>query len=285
MFIVLRTGRKTALACLLALGFSGAAWSTPILGAAQSFAVLGGTTVTNTGPSTVNGNVGSAPGTALTGFGAATLLGTVNPGDAAADATRAHGDAIAAGRYLSSLAFTRDLSGLDLGGMTLGAGVYRIASSAQLTGTLVLDAQNMADALFVFQIGTSLTSAAASSVRVVNASADTGVFFGVGTSAVLGAGSVFAGNIIASDSITLGSAAAVLCGRALALNGAVTLDTNQVSNDCRAGGALGSTRTDYASEGFAGIPAAANDVPEPASALLLALGLAALAYARRSTPA
>lgn len=281
MFFVLRTGRKTALACLLALGFSGAAWSTPILGAAQSFAVLGGSTVTNTGPSTVNGNVGSAPGTALTGFGAAALFGTSNPGNA--DATRAHDDAIAAGRYLASLAFTRDLSGLDLGGMTLGAGVYRIASSAQLTGTLVLDAQNMADALFVFQIGTSLTSAAASSVRVVNASADTGVFFGVGTSAVLGTGSVFAGNIIASDSITLGSAAAVLCGRALALNGAVTLDTNQVSNDCRAGGALGSTHTDDASFGFAGIPAAANDVPEPASALLLALGLAALAYARRST--
>lgn len=282
MFFVLRTGRKTALACLLALGFSGAAWSTPILGAAQSFAVLGGATVTNTGPSTVNGNIGSAPGTALTGFGAATLFGTVNPGNA--DATRAHDDAIAAGRYLASLAFTRDLSGLDLGGMTLGAGVYRIASSAQLTGTLVLDAQNMADALFVFQIGTSLTSAAASSVRVVNASADTGVFFGVGTSAVLGTGSVFAGNIIASDSITLGSAAAVMCGRALALNGAVTLDTNQVSNDCRAGGALGSAHTDDASFGFAGIPAAANDVPEPASALLLALGLAALAYARRSTP-
>ncbi|WP_332876200.1 ice-binding family protein [Massilia sp. S19_KUP03_FR1] len=271
-------GRKIAIACLLALGCSNAAWATPILGAAQSFTVLGGSTVTNTGLTTVNGDVGVAPGTALTGFGSATLLGTLHSDDAAA--TLAHGDALAANNYLASLAFTRDLSGLDLGGMTLGAGIYRIASSAQLTGTLVLDAQNMANALFVFQIGTTLTTATAAAVNVINGSADTGVFFGVGTSAVLGAGSMFAGNIIANDSITLSAAASLLCGRALALNGAVTLDTNRVSNDCSAGGALGTTSLDYGSEGFAGI-AAGQDLPEPASALLLPLGLAALAYGRR----
>jgi len=271
--------RHVVLACVLAFGCATAAWSAPILGAAQSFTVLGGATVTNTGPSAINGGIGVAPGTAVTGLGAATLSGTVHSDDAAA--VVAHASAIAAADYLASLAFTRDLTGLDLGGMTLTAGIYRLASSAQLTGTLILDAQNMANALFVFQIGTTLTTASASAVNVINGSADTGIFFGVGTSAVLGAGSTFAGNIIAADSITLNAAASLSCGRALALDGAVTLDTNLVSNDC---GTLGTTRNDYGSMGFAGI-AAAQDVPEPATMLLLPLGLAALAGARRCRPA
>jgi len=216
-----------------------------------------------------------APGTAVTGIGSATLAGTVHSDDAAA--VVAHASAIAAADYLASLAFTRDLTGLDLGGMTLTAGIYRIASSAQLTGTLILDAQNMANALFVFQIGTTLTTASASAVNVINGSADTGIFFDVGTSAVLGAGSMFAGNLVATDSITFHAAASLLCGRALALNGAVTLDTNLLSNDCNA---LSTTRSDFGSTGFAGI-AAIQDVPEPATMLLLPLGLMALAGARR----
>jgi type VI secretion system secreted protein VgrG len=267
-------GRHIALACLLALGCSTAAWSTPILGAAQSFTVLGGATVTNTGLTSINGDIGVAPGTAVTGIGSTMLIGTVHSDDAAA--VVAHASAIAAADYLASLAFTRDLTGQDLGGMTLTAGIYRIASSAQLTGTLILDAQNMANALFVFQIGTTLTTASASAVNVINGSADTGIFFGVGTSAVLGAGSTFAGNLIAADSITFNAAASLLCGRALAVNGAVTLDTNLLSNDC----AAGVTHSDFGSNGFAGI-AAIQDVPEPATMLLLPPGLAALAGARR----
>lgn len=276
-------GRKIALACLLALGASSAAMSTPILGSAQSYSVLGGTTVTNTGLTTINGNVGVAPGTAVTGIGATTLFGTVHQNDSAA--MLAHVDALAASDYLSGLSFTRDLTGLDLGGMTLTAGIYRIASSAQLTGTLVLDAQNMANALFVFQIGSTLTTAGASAVNVINASADTGVFFDVGTSAVLGAGSAFAGNLIAADSITLSASTRLLCGRALALNGAVTLDTNLVSNDCAAGGALGTSSLDGGSLGFSGVSAVgAAQAPEPATLLLLSFGLAALAMGRKRHP-
>ena len=269
------------MACALALGFSSAASSTPILGSAQSYAILGGTTVTNTGLTTINGAVGVAPGTAVTGIGATTLFGTLHQNDTAA--MLAHVDAVAASDYLSSLSFTRDLTGLDLGGMTLTAGIYRIASSAQLTGTLVLDARNTANALFVFQIGSTLTTAGASAVNVINASADTGVFFDVGTSAVLGAGSAFAGNLIAADSITLSASTRLLCGRALALNGAVTLDTNLVSNDCAPSGALGTTSLDGGSLGFSGVSAVA-EAPEPATLLLLPLGLAALAMGRKRHP-
>lgn len=268
---------QRALLCTLALALPAAAWATPILGSAQSFTVLGGSTVTNTGLTNVVGDIGVAPGTAITGLTTATQDGAVHSGDSAA--ASAHLAAAAADAYLSSLVFTHDLTGQDLGGMTLTPGVYRISSAAQLTGTLTLDAQNMAAALFVFQIGTTLTTAAASSVDVINGSADTGVFFGVGTSAVLGVGSQFAGNLIATDSITFDASATLLCGRALALNGAVTLDSNKVSNDCAAG-SLGGGRVDYASLGFSG-NAATEELPEPASALLWSLGFGALAWARK----
>lgn len=258
-------GRKMIFACLLALGLPTAAWSTPILGAAQAFTVLGGTTVTSTGASVVYGDVGVAPGTAVTGLASA-------PGSGAA-AALAHTDAIAAADYLSSLSSTRDLTGLDLGGMTLTPGVYLLTSSAQLTGTLILDAENLADALFVFQIGTTLTTASGAAVTVINGTSGTGVFFDVGTSATLGAGSLFAGNIVAADSITFTSGASLLCGRALALNGAVTLDTNALSNDCGAG--------DFHSAGYSGVAATMQDVPEPATTLLVPLGLMALAWGRK----
>ena len=170
-----------------------------------------------------------------------------------------------------------------MGGQVLTPGVYFFASSAQLTGTLTLDALNSAGALFVFQIGSTLTTASASMVNVINGNGGTGIFFDVGSSATLGTGSVFAGNILADHSITLNTAAAILCGRAFALNGAITMDSNTVSNNCAQGGDLGRGRTDFDSSGFGGADSAAN-VPEPGTVLLIGLAIAFMPRSRLKKP-
>jgi hypothetical protein len=120
------------------------------------------------------------------------------------------------------------LTGQDLGGMTLTPGVYCFASSAQLTGTLTLDAQGDPNAVFIFQTGSTLTTASGSSVLLINNASSCGVFWQVGSSATLGTGTSLAGSIVALTSITLNTGASV-AGRALARNGAVTLDNNQVT--------------------------------------------------------
>jgi hypothetical protein len=196
------------------------------LGTAQSFAVLGGSTVTNTGATIVDGNLGVDPGLSVTGFPPGLVHGTVHAGDAVA--LQAQNDVTTAYNTLAGQALTKDLTGQDLGGMRLVAGVYRFSSSAQLTGALTLDAQGDPRAVFVFQIGSTLTTASNSSVLVINAGQDCNVFWQVGSSATLGTTTAFKGNILALASITLNTNAAVI-GRALARNAAVTMDTNDVS--------------------------------------------------------
>ncbi len=155
---------------------------------------------------------------------------------------------------------------MDLGGLTLTPGVYRFASSAQLTGTLTLDYASNPGGLFLFQIGSTLTTASASSVVVLNGSSQSRLFFNVGSSATLGTNTSFAGNIIADQSITFNTGAKLLCGRGIALNAAVTLDTNSISNNCSGIGNLGSGISDFGSKGFSG------NVPEPASWAMLLTG-------------
>jgi hypothetical protein len=201
--------------------------SAPLLGTAASYAVLGGSTVTNTNATTLTGDLGVSPGLAITGFPPGIVMGgTTHAGDAAA--LQAQTDVTTAYDVLAGEACTADLTGKDLGGLTLTPGVYCFSSSAQLTGNLVLDAGGRADAVFVFKTVSTLTTASNASVHVINGGGDCGVFWQIGSSATLGTGTSFTGSILALTSITLTTGATV-SGRVLARNGAVTLDHNAVS--------------------------------------------------------
>ena len=194
------------------------------LGTAAPFVVLGGSTVTNTGPSVLNGDLGVAPGTSLVGFGLpAVVNGATHDNDAVA--AQGQSDLTTAYDVAAAQPVTADLTGQDLGGLVLTAGAYKFSTSAQLTGTVTLDAQGDPFAQFVFEIGSTLTTASASSVSLVNGASPCNVYWQVGSSATLDSTTAFQGNLMALTSITLNNAATVQ-GRMLARNGAVTLDNN-----------------------------------------------------------
>jgi len=197
------------------------------LGTASNFGVLGGSAVTNTGPTIVNGNLGVSPGSAVTGFPPGLVAGgTIHLADAVA--MQAQNDLTVAYNTAAGLACGTDLTGQDLGGQTLTPGVYCFSSSAQLTGTLTLDALGNPNAQFVFKMGSTLTTASGAAVVFVNGGGSCNLFWQVGSSATLGTGTSFAGNILSLQSITMTTGASV-AGRLLARNGAVTLDSNTVS--------------------------------------------------------
>jgi hypothetical protein len=200
------------------------------LGTAQGFTVLGGSAVTNTGSTVVTGNVGVSPGSSVTGFPPGLVIGgTIHSADAVA--AQAQVDLTAAYNAAAGLPCGTDLTGQDLGGMTLTPGVYCFSSSAFLTGTLTLDFQGNGLAQFVFQIGTTLITASGSTVNRINTGGTAcppNINWQVGSSATLGTGSSFAGNILANMSITVTTGTGVN-GRTLARIGAVTLDTNVVT--------------------------------------------------------
>ena len=196
------------------------------LGTEQRFAVLAGSTVTNTGSSVVTGNLGVSPGSAVTGFPPGIVTGTIHAADA--QALQAQNDTTTGYNDLVSQACTSDLTGQDLGGKTLVPGVYCFSSSAQLTGARTLDAGGDPSAVWVFKTGSTLTTASNASVLLTKGGQPCNVFWQVGSSATLGTGTSFVGSILALTSITLTTSANV-SGRALARNGAVTLDSNTVT--------------------------------------------------------
>jgi ice-binding like protein/exosortase sorting signal-containing protein len=224
---------------ILVLGFAALLYSLSMAVAQplSSFAVLGGSTVTNTNtPTIVTGNLGVSPGSAVTGFPPGIVTGgTIHAADSVA--AQAQSELTTTYDNLASATCNTDLTGQDLGGKTLTPGVYCFSTSAQLTGTLTLDAQGNSNAVFIFKMGSTLTTASASSVLLINNASSCGVFWQVGSSATLGTGTALAGSIVALTSITLNTGASVT-GRALARNGAVTLDNNQVTV-CSGGPASG----------------------------------------------
>jgi hypothetical protein len=209
--------------------FSSAAFAQIPLGTAQNYAVLGGSTVTNTGATAITGDVGVSPGSSITGFPPGIVTGTIHAADASA--AQAQSDLTVAYNTAAGIPCGTDLSGQNLGGLTLTPGVYCFTSSASLTGTLTLNFQNNPNALFLFKIGSTLTTASGSSVVKINtngANCPSNLFWQVGSSATFGTGTAFTGNVLALSSITV-TTGANIAGRALARNGAVTLDTNAVS--------------------------------------------------------
>ncbi len=198
------------------------------LGTAGNFGVLAGSAVTNTGSSVIGADLGVSPGSAVTGFppGVVTPPGTIHSADATA--AQAQIDLTTAYTTAAAMPTLVNLTGTDLGGLTLTPGVYGFASSAQLTGTLTLDALGNPSAVFVFKMGSTLTTASGSSVKVINGGTSCNVFWQIGSSATFGTTTTFAGNVLALGSITLNTGVN-LGGRALARNGAVTLAGNNVS--------------------------------------------------------
>lgn len=219
-----------ALASLAFAGTAAAAQAPVGLGTTGSYGVLGGQSVTNTGPTLIYGDLGVSPGTAISGFPPGLVLGTMHSADAEAgqaqsDLTTAYNDA--AGRDPDANVAT------ELGGRTLNPGAYR-SPTLGITGALTLNAQGDPNAVFIFQAGSTLITASNSSVNLINGAQACNVYWQVGSSATLGTGTRFVGNVLALTSISAQTGATVQ-GRLFARNGSTTLDTNTVTRSQCAG--------------------------------------------------
>lgn len=249
-----------------------AARGNAFLGSAASFGALAGSALTSTGDTTVRGDVGVYPGTAITGFGPGTLTGTTHAGDSVAE--QAQADALVAYNNLAAMEPTRSLTGQDLGGLTLTSGVYNFASSGQLTGTLTLDAEGNSNAAFVFQFGSTINTAVSSEVVIINGGRACNVYWQVGTSGTIGTTTTFLGNIMAFTSITFNHGVTTQ-GGVYALNGAITLDGDDVAAQADCSGTVVRRDQNDASRTSSSIPTSARS-----SVTAIALAYTAPAHTR-----
>jgi type VI secretion system secreted protein VgrG len=224
-----KSPRFTTLVVLTAAVLAGAwpatafAATQPRLGTALNFAAVAASTITNTNPTVITSNMALDPGSAVTGFPPGHVTGVTNISDAVA--LQAENDLTTAYTDAATAPTTSDMTGVDLGNQNLNPGVYRFSSSAQLTGPLTLSGNGV----FIFQIGSTLTTASNSVVLLANGAQACSVWWQVGSSATLGSSTQFQGNLMALTSITMVSGANILTGRALARNGALTMDNNRIS--------------------------------------------------------
>jgi len=306
--------RATCLVVLLMLALR--AYADPIFQTASNFVVLGGSGapgVTDSGPTTLTGDLGVYPNNSISGLSSITVNGapaTGNPAVHIADAVaqKAQSDLTTAILGLSSEGPGTSLSASSYtaGIVTLLPGVFSTGSTFDLTGTLTLDFENLSNASFIFLVGSSLTAEVGSTVALENVGSNDSVFWVMpGGSATIDAGATFAGNILANASISFGTGATLNCGRALASTGAVTMLTNTISTGCEnalvtttSGTAAGNTLLE-GSNGLSGgititppstpggpplgitkVPAGAV-VPEPSALLLLGTSLLVIGLALR----
>ena len=231
--MTLRLAAAVALAgsvtALLAVGQPASAGIVPTVSLATSanYSVLAATTVTNTNQSVLGQSVGLSPGTEVVGFPPGVVLPPGVIAAANADTLQAQSDLTAA--YVDAAGRPVEFTQVnpDLVGQTLLPGVYAATSKGalSLSGQLVLDGQGNPNAVFIFQTDSTLITSTGSTIALINGASECNVFWQVGSSATLGSGSLFVGNILALTSITVQSST-VVRGRALARNGAVTLDNN-----------------------------------------------------------
>jgi hypothetical protein len=274
------------------------AWAVTVLGSElSSLAVLGASGVTNTGATTLIGNLGvsnNSSASGITGFlgtlandGPGTATGAVHQGDAFAIA--ADGQLVNAMSSLALLGAGTTL-GVNLTGLTLAPGVYTVlAGISNLTGMLTLDGGGNANAFWVFQMPSTLITSSGSVVNVINTGAGAGVYWNVGSSATLDTGSTFEGNILASTSIAMNSGVTLSCGRALAHTGAVTMIDDAVNAvDCAGTGEEGSNGLSggLTVEQPGGLPsplpfAQVAAIPEPETYALMLAGLGVVGFAAR----
>lgn len=280
-----------AVSVLVQLATASQVSAASILGPALlTFSVLGGAAVTNTGATTLTGDVGVAPGTAITGKAGITVNGTnaATPGNPSvhesdAIANLAQNDLVIAQASLALLGPGTPLP-MDLAGLTLAPGIYTVpAGTSNLTGTLILDGMGDANAFWLFQLPATLITSPGSVVDVRNTGAGAGLFWNVGSSATLDTTTMFQGNILALASITLNTGATIGCGRALAHVAQVSMDTNTVSIGCAGTGEEGSNGLSGGAFNGGGGDINPTPVPEPGTMLLLGSGLAWAASRRRKS--